>query len=353
MMPHIVIIAGGQGSRFWPASRKSKPKQFLSIKESGESLIRVTAQRMAPLSDEGALWVITNHLHESLVKEHVPSAKIVAEPMARNTAAAIGLGAIKIQKEHDDGVMVVLPADHAVRDETKLLSTLREGISLATSGDHLVTVGVQPTSPNTAYGYIRKGDFLKGNGYQVQRFYEKPSLSRAVEYCESGEYFWNSGMFIWKASTILAAIEEFMPSLSAGLKTISDALGTPKEGDVIKEVFEGLESTSIDFGVLEHARNCAVIVAEPFGWNDVGSWDAWSEHFDKDSNGNMANGDVILLDSSNNVVHCEDKFAALLGVNDLVLIQSGNAILLCHRERVQDVKKIVSRLEEEGKESLV
>lgn len=352
MSVRSVILAGGQGARFWPISRRTRPKQFLSINASGESLIQATARRIEPLAGKQNLLVVTGDQLIDLVREHVPNARIIGEPIARNTAASIGLAAAVVAKEDPKAVVACFPADHAVTDEPKLLAVLREAVTLAQAHDVLVTIGIRPSFPHTGYGYMKRGAAISGNGYAVSRFYEKPNLERAKRYFESGEFFWNSGMFVWRAEVILAAIKEFMPQLHAGLMRIQDALGTPKESEVMREVFNDLESISIDFGVLEHARNCALLAAEPFGWNDVGSWDAWAENFEKDQMNNLLHGDVIVIDSKDCVVHSQKRLTAVIGAQDLVIIDSGDAVLVCPRSHVQDVRKIVDELKRRGRDNL-
>jgi mannose-1-phosphate guanylyltransferase len=350
---HVVILAGGLGSRFWPISRIKRPKQFLSINSTGESLIQATARRIAPLIESTNLWVVTNRLQEHLVREHVPSAHVLLEPEGRNTAASIGLAALHIHEQDPNAVLIVLPADHAVTDEEKLREALQQASRLAATKPYLVTVGIAPTFANTAYGYILRGKSLEAKAYAVSRFYEKPSYDRAKQYFESGKYFWNSGMFAWHSEVILSALEEFMPSLYEGLVRIQKAHPDKERARVTEEVFLGLDSLSIDFGVLEHARNCAVISSDPFGWNDVGSWDAWAENFERDGEGNLSRGDSLLIDSTNCVVYSEKRFTAVVGGEDLVIIDSGDALLVCPRDRVQDVKRIVDELKKQGRSELV
>lgn len=348
----VVIMAGGQGSRFWPISRMEKPKQFLSISSSGESLIQATARRVASLSSRPPL-VVTNVLHEKLAREHLPQSSLLLEPLGKNTAASIGFAAVALRKQGIDPIMVVLPADHSVTDEGKLIESLLAGISLATKHEVMVTIGIKPTYPNTGYGYIKKGVPLGSDGFMVRRFFEKPNVERAIEYCKSPDFFWNSGMFVWRASVILEAIEEYMPQLYEQLLTIELALGTALEKSTIEKAFQEMESTSIDFGVLELARNCAVVPAYDFGWNDVGSWDAWAEHFKKDQKENLLHGDAVAIDSSGSVVYSTGKFIALVGVEDIVVIDSGDAVLICPRSRVQDVKKVVEHLKAEERSELI
>jgi mannose-1-phosphate guanylyltransferase len=254
--------------------------------------------------------------------------------------------------------MVVLPADHAVKDEEALRRALSEGVEQARASDSLVTIGIPPTSPHTGYGYIKRGQRIGGRTFQVERFFEKPSLERAKKYLESGDYWWNSGMFVWRASVILEAFKAYLPSMYEGLQAIAALLESHK-GDSdkvqaeIASIFSGFESISIDFGVLEHARNCVIIEAEPFGWNDVGSWDQWADNFQSDSQGNLVKGDAIAIDSTGCVVKSEKRLIAAVGLKDVVIIDSGDALLVVSREHVQDVRKVVDELKKLGRTELV
>ena len=353
-----IILAGGQGVRFWPVSRAKKPKQFLALGASKDSLIQATARRIEPLVGRDNIFFVTCEILRDAVREHVPHSRIVCEPMARNTAASIGLGAVCARNGGGDPVMIVLPADHAVKDEGLLRATLQEAVELAAASELLVTVGIPPACPHTGYGYIRRGQPLGGKTFIVKRFFEKPNLERAMRYCESGDYFWNSGMFIWRTSIVLKAIEQFLPSLYEGLVQIEGALGTAEESAVMRTVFESLDPISIDIGVLELARNCAMVEAHPFGWNDVGSWDAWAEHFRADESGNLLHGDTLAIESCDCIVHSEagggrKRLTALLGVENLVVIDAGDAILICPRDRVQDVRRVVDVLKQRGMEEFI
>ncbi len=352
VVSRVVILAGGQGSRFWPVSRQKKPKQFFSIAENGESLIHATAERLEPLVGAENIIVVTNIIHRPLVEEHVPDARILCEPFGRNTAASIGLAAIFLRRENPNTVMITVPADHAVTDADMLLRTIERAVALASSGERLVTIGIEPTSPNTGYGYIRCGKELGERTYQVNRFFEKPSYERARQYVASGEYLWNSGMFAWRVDAILKAISDHMPSLAEALTKIDASIGSNKEQPTIGAVFEKLESVSIDFGVLEHAKNCAVVRAEPFGWSDVGSWDQWAQHFKPDARGNLTRGEAIVVDSDGCIVHSEHRLTAVIGAENMIVIDSGDAILVCPRERVQEVRTVVDELRKRGRTDL-
>lgn len=355
MAIHSVILAGGQGTRFWPVSRVALPKQFLSVTNDSKSLIRATADRAGNVSSKENLWIVSTSPLVKLVSEHVPEAKIIVEPMPRNTAASIGLAAVKIGKTDPDGVMVILPSDHGVANEKYLNTLLLEAAELAAKQPVLVTFGIKPTTPHTGYGYIRRGGAIHGfdNAFFVRRFFEKPNLERAQEYLQAGDYLWNSGMFAWSVKSILAAIEDELPALHAGLVEIKKALDTKQEETVITKVFEGLESISIDFGVLEQVRNTAVIQAEDFGWNDVGAWDSWAQYFQTDSEGNQTEGEVLMIESERCIVRSSGRLIAVLGLEDLVVIESSDATLICPRNRVQDVRKVVDQLRAKGKEKLL
>lgn len=330
-----------------------EPKQFLPFTDSGESLIQATARRVRSIAGQGQIWVVTNQMHEALVSKHLPDAKALIEPVGRNTAASIGLAAVHLKRSSPESVMLVLPADHVVRDERVFIDSLTRAIALAEKKDLLVTIGIAAVSPHTGYGYVKRGELIQQGAFTVSRFFEKPNLERAKEYCASGQFYWNGGMFAWRPEIVLNAIKEFMPRLFEGLSRIEAAIGTPEEPKVMREVFEDMESTSIDLGVLEHARNCAVISTEDFGWNDVGSWDAWAELLPRDAKANMVAGDVLLMDSRDCVVRAENRLIALLGVEDLVVIDSGDALMVCAKSRVQDVKTIVEELKKRNRNELI
>lgn len=360
----VVIMAGGSGTRFWPVSRQARPKQFLALGKTAESLIQATARRVQPLlsnGENGALLVVTNNELATQVRQHVPNAEIISEPYGRSTAASIGLAALTISSANPEGVMIVLPADHSISDEDALREVLTRAVEVARTQDALVTLGIKPESPNTAYGYIQRGEATTAEGaYRVARFFEKPNVERAEEYCAAGNFYWNSGMFVWKASTILRALEQHMPKLYSALQRIEEARGKREESLVLEAEFKALESVSIDFGVLEHARNCVVVEAESFGWNDVGSWDAWSQHFPPDKRGNILAGDVLQVQADNCIAYAASKkgsagyrLIALLGVEDIVVVDTEDALLICNRDKVQDVRQVVDELRKRGRVDLL
>jgi mannose-1-phosphate guanylyltransferase len=297
------------------------------------------------------IWVVCNIAHEALVKEHVSYAKIITEPCAKNTAAPIGVAAIKVMKDRPNSVMVVLSADAAVENEEALYSSIARAVEAARETEVLVTIGVPPTCPHTGYGYIRRGAEQRQKVYKVVRFFEKPNLERAVSYLEEGGFLWNTGMFAWRPEVLLSAIKTLLPDLAQGLEEVRRSNGDFQQ--VVSRMFPSFESISIDFGVLEHARNIVVAEAEPFGWNDVGSWDSWAQYSQEDKNGNRTIGDAVAVDSSNCIVRSSGRFVAALGCKDIVIVDSGDALLVCPRERAQDVKKIVEELKARGRKELL
>jgi mannose-1-phosphate guanylyltransferase len=260
-----------------------------------------------------------------------------------------------VEKPGEDPVLVILPADHAVKEETRLRDALSEAILHASSSEVLVTIGIPPTEPHTGYGYIKRGGALSGRAFKVERFFEKPSIERAEKYLEQGGFSWNSGMFVWRAEVILKAFENYLPQMHQGLLRIREILsaGRSEAAREVEEIFSTFESVSIDFGILEHARNCVVIEAEEFGWNDVGSWTQWAENFATDSDGNLIRGDAVVIDSSGCVVRSDSRLIAAVGLRDVVVIDTGDALLVVARDSVQEVRKVVDELKRRGRKDLV
>lgn len=349
----VVIMAGGQGTRFWPVSRAARPKQFLVVGAGGRSLIQQAADRVAGLTKPEKIVVVTNKAHEPLVKEHLPSVQIISEPIGRNTAASILLAALSLEKENPEAVMIVLSADHAIRDTDLFAQLLGEASRHAAKHDDLVVLGITPISPHTGYGYIREGAPLGGRVCRVSSFVEKPNIDRAKEYLESGEYYWNSGMFIWRVSVFLNAVRRFMPKLWAFAESIRPFIGTPAFGPEMEARFGQIDSIAVDVGILERADNCAMVRTPDFGWSDVGSWDAWAEHYDKDACGNVLRGPTISIASKDSIVLADKRVVALVGVDNLIVVDSGDALLVCAKERSQDVKKVVEELSQKGMKGLL
>lgn len=351
MKTYGVIMAGGGGTRFWPMSTREEPKQFLNL--SGQDiLINETIDRQRGFIDPGDIFVVTNKTQAELMRTRTGGRlledHVLAEPAARNTAACIGYAATEIVNKYGDGVMCIFAADHHIRDEQEYTRVLQEAVRTVEETDALVTIGIHPTFPSTGYGYIKNSE-VEGRPYRkVEEFVEKPDLETAGAYVAAGEYAWNSGMFVWKASTILRYFKELLPDIYACLEEIGAAMGTEREQEVIDRVYPVIPKISVDYGIMERAKGVLMLEGD-FGWSDVGSWDTLDTVRKRDSQGNIQSGDTLLLDSKNCVVYGQDKLIAAVGLEDLVIVEGKTAILVCPVSQAQRVKEVVERLEEEGR----
>lgn len=340
-------MAGGRGERFWPKSRKSLPKQFLSLMDDGKTMIQQTVERILPLVKLEDIYVVTNRDYKALVQEQLPGLpedNILCEPIGRNTAPCIGLGAVHVARKHGDAIMIVLPSDHLIKYTAMFVNTLSDACEIAEQGENLVTIGITPDCPETGYGYIKfKADKTLGRGYEVERFVEKPDLETAKAYLSSEQYLWNSGMFIWKASTIMQNLEEHLPEMYSGLCRIGTAIGTEEEQAVLEQEFLAFRSESIDYGVMEKAKNI-YILSGTFGWDDVGSWLAVSRIKKSNEFGNVIEGNVITVDTKNSIVQGLDKLIATVGINNLIIVDTEDAILISNAGSVGDIKKVLENL---------
>jgi mannose-1-phosphate guanylyltransferase len=348
-----VIMAGGKGARFWPRSREKMPKHLLDIL-SERTMIRETVDRIRPLIPAERTLIVTGKSHAAeLIRQlpEIPPENILIEPVGRNTAPCIGLAALHILKRVPDAVMLVLPSDHRIGDEATFLRILQAAAGAALQGDPLVTIGIRPTGPETGYGYIEQGEHFSTSGadeiYRVRTIREKPPREQAESFLAQGGFSWNSGMFVWKASTIIEAIGQFLPDLQDGLIQIREAIGTDREEEVVGAIYAGQRAVSIDYGVMEKAKDVLVIPGA-FDWSDLGSWDALWEVSEKDENGNAARGVFIGIDAADSLIHSPGKLVALVGVKDLLVVETKDALLICRRGRSQDVRKIVETLEKKG-----
>ncbi len=353
---YIVIMAGGKGTRFWPRSRAATPKQLLDI--TGEqTMIQQTVERVLPVSGPEKILIVTNaEQAEELQRQLpvIPAENIIIEPVGRNTAPCICLAATKIHKTAPGEVMAVLPADHHIGSPDAFVASLRIAEKAAADTGALVTFGIQPNAPETGYGYIEY-DAGKSTGlenvFTVLNFHEKPDRKRAQQYLAQGNFLWNSGMFIWKTSVILDYIENLLPAMYAGIKPVEELWDTPEIGSAIAKAYEQSESISIDYGVMEKADNVLTIPGD-FGWNDIGSWSAIYDIAPKDADGNALRGDVVMVDAGNNFVHAQ-KTTAIVGLDNIVVVETDDAVLVCARDRVQDVRKVVDELEKKGRKELL
>ena len=353
---YIVILAGGSGTRFWPLSRKKTPKQLMSV-FGGKSMLQRTVERTLPLNPKRIL-IVTNTVQAAETAAQVAPYQgevridIVEEPVGRNTAPAIGLAAWIIAQHDPNGVMVVLPADHYITDEEEFRRILMAAAKPAQNGC-LVTLGITPTRPETGYGYIEAETDRSGTSpYPVKRFVEKPKFDKALEFLAAGNFFWNSGMFVWTAATIMEQFATHMPSLYAALGELRQTVDVWKVSDLqpqIREIYGSMPSESIDYGVMEKADNVQVIPGN-FGWSDVGSWTALPEVLPADVDGMVPVNvrKLVPIDAENCLVYGDDRLVALVGVKDLVVVNTPDALMVCHRDRAQEVKKVVEALEADG-----
>jgi mannose-1-phosphate guanylyltransferase len=351
-MTHAVIIAGGRGERFWPKSRVDLPKQFLRL-IGDKTMLQGTVNRIEKFLAPENIYIITAENHLGIVKEQVPEIpqeNIILEPCGRDTAAAIGLAAVIVQQKDAGGVMVVLPADHYVADNDRFAAVLRGAVEAARE-NRAVTIGITATRPETGYGYIAQGQYYQSfagiPSYHVEKFTEKPDRQKAAEFLKSGNYFWNSGIFIWKAGLIRKLIASHLPVLAEGLDKIEKAAGTTSYPQVIQEVYAGLAKISIDYGILEKTREILMVPGD-FGWDDVGTWTALEAYMEHDLNGNVLFGQGVLVDTTNTMVQGSDKVVATLGVDNLIIVESEGSILICNKQRAQDLKKVTKALQENG-----
>lgn len=344
-----IIMAGGVGARFWPLSRERKPKQFLSI-FGNESLIGMTFNRLRKIIDAENIYVVTNEIQKQEILDQLSDLReenIIAEPIGRNTAPCIGLAALHIRKIDPDATMVVLPADHLIQNVNEFIRVLKDAVTIADQSRHLVTIGIQPTRPETGYGYIqfieeneKKNPYVTKGAYRVKTFAEKPNLSTAERFLESGDFLWNSGMFIWKVESILEEIENLLPDLYDGLDSIDKSIGTDDYAVILDQVYRMIRGISIDYGVMEKAEGVYVLRGE-FGWSDVGSWDEVYRVSGKDNQDNAVHGRVIARNSKNNLLHANSRTIATFGVDDLIVIETDDAVLVCKRGESQNVKEVV------------
>lgn len=349
-----VILAGGIGSRLWPRSRKSTPKQFLDLSGSGRTLLQAAYDRMTPLVPPDHIYIITNVEYISTVAAQLPdlpAANIIGEPVAKGSAAAIGLGAITLQRRDPDAVMAVLTADHLIARPEMLRQTLVGSAELAQSGT-LITLGIAPSFAETGYGYIEMGEALGlFNGVQARHvlsFREKPDRPTAEAFLAAGNFAWNSGMFIWRVDAIMAEFARQMPDLHAALSGLAPALGAPDQQTAFDRYWSPLSgNVTIDYGVMEGANRVAVFPVD-LAWNDIGSWQALLEVLPKDEHGNAVQAKHLDHDSRNVLVFSQDRLIATVGLQDMIVVDAGDVVLVIPSQRAQDVKKLIDSLKERG-----
>lgn len=342
-----LIMAGGRGERFWPRSRKSLPKQFLSLTDDGKTMIQLTVERISPLVKLEDIYIATNKDYKQLALEQlpgIPEENILCEPVGRNTAPCIGLGAVHMAKKYEDAIMLVLPSDHQIKFTKMFLRTLEDACRLAEENTNLVTIGITPDYPETGYGYIKFDSHeIEGRAFKVERFVEKPSLEVAKEYLATEEYLWNSGMFVWKVSSILKNIKQFMPDTYERLMMIQESVGTPEQEMVLEKEFHGMQSQSIDYGIMEKAKDIYILPGT-FGWDDVGSWLAVERIQKTNEFGNVVNGNIITVNTKNCIIQGGKKLIATVGLEDLIVVDTADATLICAKDSAGDIKRVLENL---------
>lgn len=353
MEVYSVIMAGGGGTRFWPLSRQGMPKQLLNI-TGNDIMINETISRCSELIQADHSYIVTNRTQAEVLDKvllpEVPRSNILIEPVGRNTAACIAYAALVLKKKFGDAVMVVLPSDHHISDEKGFRLTLSKACNLAFETDKLVTIGIRPTFPSTGYGYINyelNSANLPEGVYGVQEFVEKPDFNKAKQYVESGNYLWNSGMFIWKASVILDSFKRYLPRVYKLVMELYDHLGTDTEQEQLMRIYPQIQSISIDYGILERSDE-VLLVPGDFGWNDVGSWDALGAIFPTDESGNIVKANHIGIKTKNSIIYSGDRMIATIGIDNLIIADTNDALLICNKEDAQEVKNIVDILKQRG-----
>jgi len=348
---NVLILAGGFGTRLWPSSRERTPKHLLAL--TGEnSLLRETYLRVAPMLRPEDVYVVTGASHAGQVRAQLPELpayNIIEEPSGKGTAPCIGLAALHMKRRNPDGVMASLHADHVILDAEGFRHALHSAAALAEQG-RIATLGITPTGPETGFGYIERGEALEGaeGAYEALRFTEKPDAETAQKFITSGRFYWNSGIFVWKTARILDEIRVLLPNLHGCLQSIDRAIGTRDENRTLAEVWPQVQSVTVDVGIMERAQNVAVIPIS-VGWNDVGSWKAVADVMPASEDGNVVVGEHLGLDTSDSLIMGKDRLVATIGLKDMVVVDTDDVVLICPKDRAQDVKILVERLRKEQK----
>ncbi|MDR2659427.1 MAG: mannose-1-phosphate guanylyltransferase [Spirochaetaceae bacterium] len=349
MKETALILAGGKGERFWPKSKKTLPKQFLSFTEDARTMIQLTVKRLAQIINYEDISIITNRDYVELVKRQlpqIPRENILVEPVSKNTASAIGFGAEIIKHRYGDAIMMVLASDHLIKDEKSYLKTMRTAAKVAEDGENLVTIGITPTYPETGYGYIKfsKYEICNYPGvHTVKAFREKPDQQTAEEYFSSGQYLWNSGMFVWKISSVLKKFAEYLPDTYAGLEKIGSAIGKTDFERVLHDEFRAFKNESIDYGIMEKAEHIYAVPGN-FGWDDMGNWLAMERINNINEDNNTVAGDVITIGTRDSIIIGGKRLVATVGLENMIVVDSDDAVLICKKEKSQEIKKVIENL---------
>jgi mannose-1-phosphate guanylyltransferase len=360
MNSYAIIMAGGVGARFWPYGTFRLPKQFLPVADSSDSMLQLTVKRIKDIIPYQQMFIVTNAQYVNAVKKQVPKIpadNIIGEPIGRNTAPCIGLAATLLRQFDEKANMIILPADHLIDDENEFKNTVMAGLQFVQNNDSIVTIGINPTHPETGYGYIQfiddaylsveQIDSEKVTIYKVKTFAEKPTIEIARHFLESGDFLWNSGMFIFRADVILGEMKKSLPDLHHELQKLGKDIHTNKFQSSLEKAYGRIKGISIDYGIMEKADNVYVIKGN-FVWSDLGSWDEVYRIKSKDKQGNVISGDSFIKDANNNLVMSSKGFVSLVGVDDLIVINTKEGLLICKRGRSQEVKEIVDYLKRKG-----
>lgn len=351
---YTLIMAGGSGTRFWPRSKAVKPKQYLNL-FGNDSLLQSTIKRFSTFTDTENIYVVSGKSQAGVLEEQtpmLPKTNLIYEPVGKNTLPCIGLAAMFAEKENPDGIMVVTPSDHLIENDELFRDTVLAAVKIADERDGIVTIGITPTYPATGYGYVQTAENITGSEkikqFKVERFVEKPNETKAAEYLKKGGFYWNSGLFVFKISVFLDAVKQFAPALYSDLKKIQADFGNPSFEQTLDTVYRAVESISVDYGIMEHARNI-YLVEGSFVWNDLGSWESVYLVSEKDENGNAGGGDTVIVDSKNSYIYSESGMIALVGLDDVIVVQDGNTILVCKRDKAEEIKKVVDLLKADSR----
>jgi len=346
---YCVIMAGGIGSRFWPLSRHSRPKQFLDILGTGKSFIRNTYERFARIVPRENFLVVTNRMYVPLVLEQLPELsedQVLGEPLGRNTAPCIAYAAFRLRAKDPDATMIVTPADHLILNEEEFIQAIGESVEYAESHPVLMTIGIRPSRPDTGYGYIQANECREKSCtiMQVKTFTEKPNLEMARVFLESGDFYWNSGIFIWKTEAIIDALQKFLPETGQLFETVGEHYNTPDESREIERVYSLCQGISIDFGVMEKADNVCMRSSD-FGWSDIGTWGSLYQYSDKDAEGNVKSGEVFAYDTRNCVIVMPgERLAVVEGLEDYIVVANDDVVMICPKANEQNIKKFIDNL---------
>ncbi|MBT3382902.1 MAG: mannose-1-phosphate guanylyltransferase [Prolixibacteraceae bacterium] len=351
---YTLIMAGGSGTRFWPRSKVAKPKQYLNI-FGDDSLLQSTIKRFSTFTDTENIYIVSGKSQAKVLEEQtsmLPKNNLIYEPVGKNTLPCIGLAAMFAEKENPDGVMVVSPSDHLIKNDELFKETVLAAAKIADEKDGIVTIGITPTFPATGYGYVQTAENITGSEkikqFKVERFVEKPKEAKANEYLKEGGFYWNSGLFVFKVSVFLNSVKEFAPDLYSDLRKIQADFGNASFEQTLDTIYRAVESNSVDYGIMEHAKNIYLVEGN-FDWNDLGGWESVYLADKKDGNGNAGSGESIFLDTKNSYVYSEKGLVAVVGMDDVIVVQDGDTTLVCKRENAEDIKKIVDQLKSENK----